>query len=90
VLRVLMNADLDEAIGFLAPPPATSHHAGGCCRGIASEQHWRWRLRMAERIAARIDAGRFGVKGMYVFGSTKNATAGPTSDIDLHRARSRQ
>jgi predicted nucleotidyltransferase len=25
----------------------------------------------------------FGVKAMYVFGSTKNATAGPASDINL-------
>jgi hypothetical protein len=38
---------------------------------------------MAERIAAEIDAPRFGVLAMYVFGSTKNATAGPASDIDL-------
>jgi hypothetical protein len=38
---------------------------------------------MAERIAAALDPGRFGVKGLYLFGSTKNATAGPGSDIDL-------
>ena len=38
---------------------------------------------MAQRIAALIDATRFGVKAAYVFGSTKNGTAGPASDIDL-------
>jgi hypothetical protein len=38
---------------------------------------------MAERIAAQLDGERFGVKALYVFGSTKNATAGPGSDIDL-------
>jgi predicted nucleotidyltransferase len=38
---------------------------------------------MAESIAARLDPARFGVKALYVFGSTKNATAGPASDIDL-------
>lgn len=38
---------------------------------------------MAERIAAEIDATRFGVVAVYIFGSTKNATAGPASDIDL-------
>ena len=48
-----------------------------------TEDHWRWRLRMAEHIAAEVDPARFGIKGMYVFGSTKNATAGPGSDIDL-------
>jgi len=26
---------------------------------------------------------RFGVKALYIIGSTKNATAGPASDIDL-------
>lgn len=30
-----------------------------------------------------LDPVRFGVRGFYVFGSTKNATAGPDSDIDL-------
>jgi hypothetical protein len=38
---------------------------------------------MAQRIAALIDPLRHGVKAAYVFGSTKNATAGPASDIDL-------
>jgi hypothetical protein len=31
----------------------------------------------------QIDAERFGVKAFYLLGSTKNGTAGPTSDIDL-------
>jgi predicted nucleotidyltransferase len=38
---------------------------------------------MAQRIAALIDPERFGVKAVYVFGSTKNGTAGPASDLDL-------
>ena len=38
---------------------------------------------MAEHVASQLDPVRFGVKGIYVFGSTKNATAGPQSDIDL-------
>lgn len=49
----------------------------------AGEEHWRWRFRMAERIAARLDSERFGVKALYLIGSTKNATAGAASDIDL-------
>jgi len=51
--------------------------------GQAGGEHWRWRYRMAERIAARLDPRRFGVKGFYLIGSTKNATAGAASDIDL-------
>ena len=38
---------------------------------------------MAEKVASELDAKRFGVKGMYIFGSTKNAVSGPGSDIDL-------
>jgi hypothetical protein len=38
---------------------------------------------MAQLIADRMDLDRFGVRAVYVIGSTKNATAGPGSDIDL-------
>jgi hypothetical protein len=85
VLRLLMNADLDEAVAVLAPPgvvTVTSTPLPGPAARPA-EDHWRWRLRMAQRIAADLDAARFGVKALYVFGSTKNASAGPGSDVDL-------
>ena len=45
--------------------------------------HFAWRLRMAECVAAHLDPERFGVKGFYVHGSTKNATAGEDSDINI-------
>jgi pyruvate,water dikinase len=83
VLRVLMNADLDEAVGVLAAPAADLTVDARRAEEPVAEDHWRWRLRMAERIAAEADPVRFGIRGMYVFGSTKNATAGPRSDIDL-------
>lgn len=38
---------------------------------------------MAERMAELIPAEKFGVKNFYIFGSSKNANAGPASDIDL-------
>lgn len=50
---------------------------------VKSDEHWRWRMRMAENIAGLMDLERFDVHGIYVIGSTKNATAGPASDIDL-------
>ena len=70
---------------MLAPPgpaelPLT---APGVREDRPGEEHWRWRLRFAQRIAATLDAARYAVKGVYIFGSTKNATAGPGSDIDL-------
>ena len=85
VLHVLMNADLDEAVGFFAPATLAQGGTPERKTGIPqiTEDHWRWRLRMAEHIAAEVDPARFGIKGIYVFGSTKNATAGPGSDIDL-------
>ncbi|MCB9516572.1 MAG: PEP/pyruvate-binding domain-containing protein [Candidatus Krumholzibacteriia bacterium] len=85
VLQVLLNADLDEAVGLLAATgaPAPPRTRAGTERPQPSEQFWRWRQGMAERIAAELDPARFGVAACYVFGSTKNGTAGPCSDIDL-------
>jgi predicted nucleotidyltransferase len=90
VLRVLMNAEEERALAFLAPEglqesATVSKESPNGSEGVYGkiEEHWRWRLRMAERIAELIDAERLGVRAMYVLGSTKNATAGPGSDIDL-------
>jgi predicted nucleotidyltransferase len=85
VLRILMNGDLDEAVGLLATPVSGGETARETepVAPARPEDYWRWRLRMAQRIAALIDPSRFGVKAAYVFGSTKNGTAGPASDIDL-------
>jgi hypothetical protein len=86
VLRVLMNADFDQAVGFLSTPSKpTRDHADDVTSTLdrSTEDHWRWRFRMAQRIAAQLDPEKFGVKAFYLIGSTKNATAGPASDIDI-------
>jgi hypothetical protein len=92
ILRVMMNADSEEALGMFAVPTGAAAYALGIAPGAPepraraeriTDEHWRWRLGMAERIALDVDPQRFGVKAMYVFGSTKNASAGPASDIDL-------
>jgi hypothetical protein len=92
ILRVMMNADTQEARGMFAVPAGPTAHGLGLSPGAPerspriapiTDEHWRWRLGMAERIALDADPGRFGIKAMYVFGSTKNASAGPASDIDL-------
>jgi pyruvate, water dikinase len=49
----------------------------------AKNQHWEWRKRAVERLALELDPVRFGIKAAYLFGSTKNAAAGPESDIDI-------
>lgn len=88
VLRVLMNGDRDEAVALLSEPaPEKMEETFRSSRqqpaNHKEDDHWRWRLRTAERIAEEMDAQRFGVHALYVIGSTKNATAGPQSDIDL-------
>jgi predicted nucleotidyltransferase len=84
-LHILMNAELDEAIGIFEDSKKkiikTSKREISQTR--YSDDYWIWRLNMANRIASQLDPKRFGVKGFYVFGSTKNATAGPGSDIDI-------
>jgi len=85
ILRILMNAELDEAVGILTQSTADVFFSEAK-REMDEKKlpnYWRWRLRMAEKIASIIDVERFGIEAMYVFGSTKNATAGPGSDIDL-------
>jgi len=85
VLQVLTNADRDEALAILASPRSAPEPKEEIKKTeqTALEVHWRWRSRMAERVASQLESARFGVKGVYLFGSTKNATAGPASDIDL-------
>jgi predicted nucleotidyltransferase len=80
-----MNADLDEAVGILVEPKPVVGFAkeGQKPREEQAEEYWRWRQGMAEQIARELDARRFGVVGFYLFGSTKNGTAGPGSDIDV-------
>lgn len=48
-----------------------------------SDEHWKWRYRISEILASKMDMKRFGVKAIYLIGSSKNANAGPASDIDL-------
>lgn len=85
VLKIFMNAELNEAIGILgepgsgASPPAERIME----KQATSDDSWVWRYRMAENIASQLDPVRFGVEGFYLFGSTKNATAGLKSDIDI-------
>ena len=85
ILRIPMNAELDRAIAYLPPPQKQDNIGESEAETIdrTGEEHWRWRYRMAQRIAAHLEPQQFGVKAFYLIGSTKNSTAGPKSDIDL-------
>lgn len=49
----------------------------------SKDEHWIWRFRMAQQIADKTDFRYYGIKAIYIIGSTKEALAGPASDIDL-------
>ncbi len=86
VLRLLLNADQDHAIAMLATPGPAFEPTAGTPRAVETglpEDHSRWRLAMAERIAAEAETARLGVRGIWVFGSAKNGTARAASDLDL-------
>ncbi|MDD5361346.1 MAG: PEP/pyruvate-binding domain-containing protein [Ignavibacteria bacterium] len=84
ILKLLMNADLDEALAYLLQPAEKKEEIQTLTYDEqVSEDFWRWRLRMAEKIASEINPDDSGVAAFYIFGSTKNATAGPASDIDI-------
>ncbi len=88
-LRVLMNADQEQALGMFAEPEAAQARSlravepAAAPPSYSSDEHSRWRMRMAERIAEEADIDRLGIEAFYVFGSTRNGTAGASSDIDL-------
>ena len=86
VLRILMNADLNKAVGILGPPTSTIETSTtptiGPVESLTSD-HWRWRMEMAEKLAFQINAKRFAVKNIFILGSTSSTRAQEGSDIDL-------
>jgi pyruvate, water dikinase len=87
VVQVFMNSDLEKAVAVITAqsdePGISAERSGNRTQKNNPDQHWRWRLRNVEEMAGRLDSVRFGVRGLYLFGSTKNATAGAESDIDI-------
>jgi hypothetical protein len=90
VLRVLMNGELDQAMGLLGNAEGASGveilepvSASTAIAAESSDNHWQWRSHMAQCIGEQLDAERFGVKALYLLGSAKNTVAGPDADIDL-------
>ena len=49
----------------------------------SQDEHWKWRLSMAKSMAEHMDKEMFGIINLYLIGSTKQAKAGPASDIDF-------
>lgn len=88
-LSLHMNSELEQAVAFLSDGAVSSAAKSGRTEPARPESepkqqdYWQWRNYMAEQIAANLDAETYGVKGVYLFGSTNTGTAGMGSDIDL-------
>ncbi len=85
VLRVLMNADRELAVGFFAPPEAAVRTAceGGAGLAREDEDSGRWRLRMAERIAYHCGGHAWGVRGAYFLDESEGGEIDPAGPIRL-------
>ena len=85
ILRVLLNADDEEAIGFLTDPSTKAFY--NTANIIKSEsslyEPWQMRTRLAETIVSKLEGKKYGVKGVYLFGTTHNKTATLNADVDL-------
>ena len=87
ILNIFMNSNEGKAVAILAESTGivefNLNNGEIPENSVSQDVHWKWRLDCAENIAANIDPDRFGVKGFYIFGSTKNASARSGSDIDV-------
>lgn len=77
----LFNRQLRYTLEYLHDEK--SHSEPVALLPVSSDKHWKWRYQMAQRIAGQMDLDRFGVQAVYIIGSTKDAKAGPASDLDL-------
>ncbi len=85
MLRVYMNADQDAAVAVLQPEDGSREQEVASTADALHEPRnfWRWRMRAAERMVRSLDAERFAVQGVYIYGSVKNGTSLADSDIKL-------
>lgn len=87
-LSIHMNAELERAVAFLHSPEAFAGHRSPnafwqTAKSVPAQDHGSWRHYMAKQLACAMDMDAFGVKGLYLFGSTATGQAGMGSDIDL-------
>jgi pyruvate,water dikinase len=86
VLRVLMNAEREQAMALFTDPGAGLRAAieqGTAATFREDRDHSRWRLLMAEQIAFHCDAAQWGVRAIYIFGEPKSSALSPGSPIKL-------
>jgi len=67
----------------LSPENNVERNGDSSLLSYESDEHWKWRYHVSEKIAGMMDIDRFGVEAIFLIGSTKSGKAGPASDIDL-------
>lgn len=89
-LSIHMNAELEKAVAFFNDSSNTEPVQLNpkepelfSWQMTDNNDHWQWRYYMAKQIAESINTTKFGVKGIYLFGSTNTGDSGMGSDIDL-------
>jgi len=86
-LSVFMNSSQNRAEAHITEPDQSDNvpvrRKKSTYTNVDAFNHWKWRMDIVKKIAGYLDPIRFGVKAFYVFGSVKNSTAGPESDIDI-------
>lgn len=91
-LSIHMNSELNQAVAYLTNITdkgetgeiADSFKSAWKDWHLENEQdHWHWRHYMAHQVAESMEMERFGIKGIYLFGSTDTGYTGIGSDIDL-------
>jgi hypothetical protein len=76
--RLKKTLELSQTSGPVSEPDDDSS-----LLNYESDEHWKWRYHISEKIAGLLDMERLGVESIYIIGSTKTGKAGPGSDIDL-------
>ena len=80
VIRVIRIEDIAQGGHMTVMMDGEANEAVGF---YSPPDHWVWRLDKVREIARALDPVLYGVVALYVIGSTREATAGPESDIDL-------
>ncbi len=83
ICKVLMNAEIDEAMAILAPSSMRNGFTkfkSGSSKNIDENA---WRMRVAEKVAESIDKDRYDIKAIYLTGDTLKGTSNRESKIEL-------
>jgi predicted nucleotidyltransferase len=87
ILRVISNTDSNLAIGFLTDSSITpiyklyKSHSSKAFQSL--EEPWEIRWKFVEKMVEKLNPQKYGVKGVYLFGTVFSKTASETSDVDL-------